>query len=319
MKKLVSLCTLLSVFCLLTTIYATEGICTYKIKYRTFDGQNGYIQKEHVCQNPKRDGDLCHLHSVKEKKTPWEIQLIFGDASLSLPMVGTYLRGTDLNFMAFPSREWSASDFQGSKLSACTISGLNSIGSNFSNCDLSFANFGYSVLSESTFDNSNLQNTDFLGVRAENTSFRNTDFTGSKLVDTNFKDSNMEGAIFDQVQMSPNALDGAKNIDKIVWKSTKSKFEVLGYEEKAMVQYQYLEKLYADLGKTELAKQFKTDFERAQLSYQTKRTLSDSKAPGKPFSLPRWAWILIVSFASIALIWLVIYLAQRKNNQNIAE
>jgi uncharacterized protein YjbI with pentapeptide repeats len=294
-------------------------MCTYKIIYRTSDGQKGYTDKEHVCRNQKRDGDLCYSHSVKEKKSPWEIQLIFGDASLSLPMVGTYLRNADVNFMAFPSREWSASDFQGSKLSACTLSGLNSIGTNFSNCDLSFANFGYSVLSESAFDNSNLQNTDFLGVRAEKTSFKNANFTSSNLIDINFRDSDMEGAIFDQIQMSPNALDGAKNIDKIVWKSTKSKFEVFGYEEKAMAQYQYLEKLYADLGKVELAKQFKADFDRAELNYQTKRTLSDSKAPKKPFSLPQWAWILIVSFVSIALIWFAIYLASRKNKQNPVE
>lgn len=312
MKKIVSIFALMSFICFLPATFANDYLCAYKTKYRTFDGKGGYVEKEHVCKNTKRDGDLCHLHSVKDKKTSWEIQLIFGDAALGLPMVGTYLRNADLSFKAFPSREWSASDFQGSKLSSCVFSGLYSVGSNFSNCDLSFANFGYSVLSESRFDNSNLQNSDFLGVRAEKASFKNADFTGSKLVDANLKDSDFEGAIFDQVEMSPNALNGAKNIDKIVWKSTKSKFEVYGYEEKALVQYQYLEKLYADLGKTELAKQFKTDYDRANLNYQTKRSLSDAKAPKKPFSLPRWAWILIISFASLALIGLAVFLASRR-------
>lgn len=318
MKKLVNLVALISVFCFVSAGFAQEFMCTFKLKYRTFDGQGGYIEKEYVCKNSKRDGDLCYQHSVKEKKTPWELQLIFGDAALGLPMVGTYLRNADLNFKAFPSREWSASDFQGSKLSACVISGLNSIGSNFSNCDLSYANFGYSVLSESKFDNSNLQNTDFLKVRAEKASFKNADFTGSKLVDIDFKDSDMEGAIFSQVEMSPNALDGAKNLDKIIWKSTKSKFEVMGYEEKALVQYEYLEKLYADMGKTDLAKQFKTDYDRANLNYQTKRSLSDAKAPKKPFSLPRWAWIAIISFASLALIGLAVFLASRRNKEKTA-
>lgn len=317
MKKIVSIFVLMSIFCFMSASFANDYLCTYKAKYRTFDGKGGYVEKEHVCKNPRRDGDLCYMHSVKENKSPWELKLIFGDAALSLPMVGTYLRNAKLDFMAFPSREWGASDFQGSKLSACVISGLNSVGSNFSNCDLSYANFGYSVLSESTFGNSNLQNSDFLSVRAEKCNFRNADFTGSKLVGVNFKDSDLEGAIFDQVEMSPNALDGAKNIDKIVWKSTKSKFEVLGFEEKALAQYEYLEKLYADLGKTDMAKQFKADYDRTNLKYQTKRSLSDAKAPKEPFSLPRWAWILIISFASLALIGLAVFLASRKNKQNL--
>lgn len=318
MKKFVSIFALMSIFCFISASYANDYLCTFKLKYRTFDGKGGYVEKEHVCKNPRRDGDLCYMHSVKENKSPWELKLIFGDAALSLPMVGTYLRNAKLDFMAFPSREWGASDFQGSKLSACVISGLNSVGSNFSNCDLSYANFGYSVISESKFDNSNLSNTDFLNVRAEKASFRNADFTGSKLVGVNFRDSDLEGAIFNQVEMSPNALDGAKNIDKIVWKSTKSKFEVSGYEEKALVQYEYLEKLYADMGKKDLAKQFKADYDRANLNYQTKRSLSDARAPKKPFSLPRWAWILIVSFASLTLIGLAVFLASKRNKEKTA-
>lgn len=314
MKKLLGFFVVFAVLCSIPASFSYEGQCAYKSKYRTYDGK-GYVVGDYECKRPRREGDFCHSHVQKDNKTPWEIQLIFGDASLGLPMVNVYLRNADLSSMAFPSREWGGCDFQNSKMVGCVISGLSTVGTNFHKCDLSFANFGYSVVSECNFENANLENTDFLKANAENANFKNANFARAKLRNVNFKGSDFEGVTFDLTDITPGSLDSVKNLDKIVWKTTKCSNEISGYEELAMAQYQYLEEIYTNSGATDLAKRFKEDYDRVSLKNETKRSLSDAKAPKQPFALPKWAWIAIVSLVALLSIVLAVFFASRKKQK----